>query len=110
MDQFKSGYYNFVTRVRDRRFVVVDRERGLVTAILAMDQPSGKYQNFKLADGRAITAGPDKPTTIAVSETFKIEAGKIRRVDAVQLNVPYGMVTGWSTWEDGMSSKAQDIK
>lgn len=110
LDQFKSGYYNFVTRVRDRRFVAVDRERGLVTAILAMDQPSGKYRTFKLADGRDITAGPDKPTTIAVSETFKIEGGKIRRVDAVQLNVPYGMVTGWSEWEDGMSSKAQDIK
>jgi hypothetical protein len=110
MDQFKSGYYNFVTRVRDRRFVAVDRERGLVTAILAMDQPSGKYRSFKLADGRAITAGPDKPTTIAVSETFKVEGGKIRRVEAIQLNVPYGMVTGWSTWEDGMSSKPQDIK
>lgn len=110
MEQFKSGYYNFVTRVRDRRFVAVDRERGLVTAILAMDQPSGKYRNFNLADGRAISAGPEKPTTLAVSETFKIEGGQIRRVDAVQLNVPYGMVTGWSTWEDGMSSKAQDIK
>jgi hypothetical protein len=110
LDQFKSGYYNFVTRVRDRRFVAVDPDRGLVTAILAMDQPSGKYRSFKLADGRDITAGPEKPTTLAVSETFKIEGGKIRRIEAVQLNVPYGMVTGWSTWEDGMSSKAQDIK
>jgi hypothetical protein len=109
-EQFKSGYYNFVTRVRDRRFVAVDRERGLVTAILAMDQPSGKYRNFKMADGKDMTAGPEKPSTLAVAETFKIEGGKIRRVDAVQLNVPYGMVMGWSSWEDGMSSKAQDAK
>jgi hypothetical protein len=23
--------------------------------------------------------------------------------------VPYGMNSGWSTWEEGMSSKARDI-
>jgi hypothetical protein len=109
-DQFKSGFYNFVTRVRDRRFVAVDRERGLVTAIVAMDQASGKYRTFKMADGKEVSAGPMKPETLAVAETFKIEGGKIRRVEAIQLNVPYGMVTGWSTWEDGMSDKVQDIK
>jgi hypothetical protein len=108
--QFKTGYYGFVTRVRDRRFVVVDRERGLVTAIAAMDMPAGKYRTVTMSDGKQVQAGPDKPSTLALAETFKIEGGKIRRVEAVQLNVPYGMVTGWSTWEDGMSSKAQDVK
>jgi hypothetical protein len=101
-DQFKSGYFNFITRVRDRRFVAVDPERGLVTAIFAVDQASGKYRTFKMADGREVTAGPNKPETLAVAETFKIESGKIRRVEAVQMNVPYGMITGWSSWEDGM--------
>ena len=110
LDQFKSGYYNFVTRVRDRRVVAVDRERGLVTTIFAIDQASGKYRTFKMADGTAVTAGPAKPETLAIAETFKIEAGKIRRIEAIQINVPYGMITGWSTWEDGMSDKAQDIK
>ena len=28
--QFKTGFFKFVTRIRDRRFMVVDRERGLV--------------------------------------------------------------------------------
>jgi hypothetical protein len=110
LDQFKSGFYNFVTRVRDRRFVAVDRERGLVTAIFALDQASGKYRTFKMADGTEVSAGPMKPETLAAVETFKIEGGKIRRIEAIQLTVPYGMVTGWSTWEDGMSDKAQDIK
>jgi hypothetical protein len=108
-DQFKTGYYGFVTRVRDRRFVVVDRERGLVTAIAAMDMPAGKYRKV-VVNGKQVEAGGDKPTTLALAETFKIEGGKIRRVEAVQLNVPYGMVTAQSTWEDGMSSKAQDVK
>ncbi len=109
-DQFKSGYFNFVTRVRDRRFVAVDPERGLVTAIFAVDQASGKYRTFKMADGTQVSAGPVKPETLAAAETFKIEGGKIRRIEAVQLAVPYGMITGWSSWEDGMSDKVQDIK
>ena len=110
MDQFKSGLYNFVQRVRDRRFVAVDPERGLVTAIFAIDQPSGKFRTFKAADGREVSLGPVKPETLVAAETFKIEGGKIRRVEAVQLTVPYGMISGWSSWEDGMSDKAQEIK
>lgn len=108
--QFKLGAFNFVTRVRDRRFVAVDRERGLVTAIFAMDQPSGRFRTFKLSDGTEVNAGPMKPETLAIAETFKVENGKIRRVEAVYLTVPYGMVMGWSTWEDGMSSRVQDVK
>lgn len=108
--QFKSGNFNFITRVRDRRFLAVDRERGVLTAIWSADQPSGKYATYKLADGREITGGPMKPETLAIVEVFKIENGKIRRIEASQITVPYGMVTGWSTWEDGMSSKPQDIK
>ncbi|MEP6962812.1 MAG: hypothetical protein ABI995_12090, partial [Acidobacteriota bacterium] len=92
LDQFKLGYFNFVTRIRDRRMVAVDLERGVVTAIVAVDESSGKYRNYKLADSREISAGPEKPTTIAIAEMFKIEGGKVRRAEAVQLTVPYGMV------------------
>ncbi|MBZ5634347.1 MAG: hypothetical protein LAO55_14595 [Acidobacteriia bacterium] len=106
-EQFKLGYFNFVRRVRDRRFVAVDRERGLALVIAEADEPAGKYATFKLADGREITAGPSRPTSIAAFEMYKIEGGKLRRVEAVQHDVPYGMLSGWSSYEDGMSSKAR---
>jgi hypothetical protein len=106
-EQFKLGYFNFVRRVRDRRFVAVDRERGLAMVIAELDQPAGKYATFKLADGRDITAGPTRPTTLEVFEVYKIEAGKIGRVEEVQITVPYGMLSGWSSYEDGMSSRAR---
>jgi hypothetical protein len=109
-DQFKSGYFHFATRARDRRVVAVDRERGLVTMIYALDQAAGKYRTFKMADGREVSAGPIKPETLLAAETFKVEGGKIRRIEAVQLPVPYAMVGGWSSWEDGMSDKLQEIK
>ncbi len=106
-EQFKLGYFNFIRRVRDRRFVAVDRERGLAMVIAEIDEPAGKYATFKLADGREITAGPNRPRTIALFEMYKIEGGKIRRAEAAQHDVPYGMLSGWSSYEDGMSSKAR---
>lgn len=110
LDQFKSGYFNFVTRVRDRRIAAVDLGRGLVTVIFAADQASGRYRTFKMADGHEVTAGPAKPETLAIAETFKVEGGKIRRIEAVQITVPYGMISGWSSWDDAMSEKIQDIR
>ena len=87
--------------------MAVDRERGLAMVIVELDEPAGKYATFKLADGREITAGPTRPRTIAAVEMYKIEGGKIRRIEEIQHDVPYGMLSGWSSYEDGMSSKAR---
>jgi hypothetical protein len=106
-EQFKLGVFNFVQRVRDRRFVAVDVERGLAMVIAEADEPAGKYATYKLSDGRTMTFGPDHPNTLAVFEAYKIEGGKIRRIEEIQRDVPYGMLSGWSTYEDGMSSKAR---
>jgi hypothetical protein len=104
-EQFKLGVFGWVRRVRDRRFVAVDRERGLVMVIAELDEPAGKYATYKLTDGRTMTFGPDHPTTIAAFEAYKIEGGKLRRIEAIQHDVPYGMLSGWSSYEDGMSSR-----
>lgn len=104
---FETGYYNFVRRIRDRRFVAVDVERGLVFSFAFFDHPAGKYRTFKLSDGKEITAGPNRPFTFEIAELFKISGGKIHQVEAVLDQVPYGMESGWSSWEEGMSSKAR---
>ena len=107
LDQVKLGYFNYIQRIRDRRILVVDRERGLVLAIAEMDEPAGQYATFHLADGREITAGPDYPRTIALFEIYKVEGGQIHRVEAAQHDIPYGMQSGWSSYEDGMSSRVR---
>jgi hypothetical protein len=104
-EAFESGYFNFVTRIRDRRYVAVDVERGLVFSFVFFDHAAGKYRTFKLADGRDITTGPTSPWTWEIAEIFRIEKGKIRRVEALLEQVPYGMLSGWSNWEEGMSSR-----
>jgi len=90
-EQFESGLLNFVTRIRDRRFVAVDRERGIVFAFGFFDHVDINW-------------------TWQLAELFKVEKGKIRRIEAVFHRSPYGMNSGWSTYEDGISDRMQIVK
>jgi hypothetical protein len=109
MEQFKSGLLHFVYRIRDRRFVAVDRERGLVFAFGFFDHPGGNTRNFETPTGRKVTAGPAQPWTWEIGELFRIEHGKLRQIEAIMDRLPYGMNSGWSTWEQGMSSIGRDV-
>lgn len=109
-EQFESGLLHFVSRIRDRRFVAVDPERGTVFAFAFFDHEAGNTRTFQTPDGRTVTAGPNQPWTWEIGEVFKIEKGKIHRIVAIMDHSPYGMLSGWSNWEDGMSSRARDIK
>jgi len=107
-EQFESGLLHFVHRIRDRRFVAVDEERGIVFSFVFFDHPGGETRNFLAADGRPITAGPTQPWTWYIAELFRIENHQIAEIEALLQRVPYGMLSGWSTWEAGMSDRAQD--
>jgi len=109
LQQFQSGVFYYVTRIRDRRFVAVDPERGLAFAFAFFDNASGDARNGTLADGRHVVSGPSVPWTWQIAEVFKIERGKIGPVESVLHQVPYGMGSGWSTWEDAMSSRPRSF-
>jgi hypothetical protein len=106
-EQFESGLLHFVSRIRDRRFVAVDQERGLVFSFIFFDHAAGSTRAFQTPDGRSVIAGPVRPWTWELAEMFKIEKGTIRRIEAILEQVPYGMGSGWSNWEDQMSSRAR---
>lgn len=108
--QFESGLIYFVTKIRDRRFISVDREHGIVFAFCFFDHSAGKSRHFTTPDGRKVIEGPSEPWTWQVAELFKVEKGKIRRIEAILQRCPYGMNSGWSTYEDGMSDRIQVIK
>jgi hypothetical protein len=109
LEQFRSGLLHFVNRIRDRRFVAVDEERGIVFAFGFFDHSGGATRNFKLPDGRAVTAGPVQPWTWEIAELFKVEQGQIHKIEALLHRVPYGMLSGWSTLSQGMSDTARDV-
>jgi hypothetical protein len=106
-EQFESGLLHFVSRIRDRRHVAVDQERGLVLAFAFFDHDAGASRTFQTPSGRTVTAGPVTPWTWQIAELFKVEKGLLHEIDAVLERVPYGMTSGWSSWEDGMSDKIQ---
>lgn len=109
-EQFESGLIYFVSRIRDRRFVAVDREHGIVFAFCFFDHSAGKSRRFTSPDGRNLVSGPAEPWTWQVAELFKVEKEKIRRIEAIALRCPYGMNSGWSSYEDGLSDKIQIIE
>jgi len=106
-EQFESGLLHFVYRIRDRRYLVVDQERGLVLAFAFFDHPAGKTRTFQVPDGRTVTAGPQQPWTWEIAELFKVEKGLLHEIEAVLERAPYGMTSGWSSWEAGMSDAIQ---
>jgi hypothetical protein len=89
--QFEEGLKGIVDRVRDRRFVAVDRERGIVFAF-------GFFDHYRIN------------WTWQLAELFRIENGQIRRIEAIFHQAPFGMPSGWSTYEQAMSSEIQDVR
>jgi hypothetical protein len=105
--QFASGLLHFVTRIRDRRYLVVDTERGDVLAFVFFDHSAGDTRTFQTPDGKTVTAGPVTPWTWEIAELFKVQGGQLHRIQAVLTQAPYGMGSGWSSWDDAMSDQPQ---
>ncbi len=89
--QFEVALKNTVSRVRDRRFVAVDRERGIVFAFAFFDHEQINW-------------------TWQLGELFRIEDGRIRRIEAIFDRARYGTSSGWSTYEQGISDQPQIIR
>ena len=100
--QFESGFYAVVTRIHHRRFPLVDEERGVVWACVIFDH-DGTHTTVKLTNGQEIPMrGFNRPSSIDVVEAFRIERGKIRRIEMVGSGVTYHFNPAW---EGGVSDK-----
>jgi hypothetical protein len=89
--QFETSLIGVVTGVRDRRIVAVDIERGVVFA-------------FAFFDHRNIN------WTWQLGELFKVDKGDISRIEAIFIRGPYGVCSGWSTYEQCRSEEPQDVR
>ena len=93
-EQFQTGYFRFVDRIRERRFPVIDPARGLVFAFAFFDH-SGTVRDYELADGTPIRSAVERPFSWMIAEAFRIERGLITRIEALMTECPYGMGSGW---------------
>jgi hypothetical protein len=93
--QFKTGFFNFVTHIRDRRPVVVDRQKGLVYVATYFDH-RGDMREETLTDGRVVPTQYDTPWTWQIGELFKIKDNRIDQVEALVMYAPYGAPDLWN--------------
>jgi hypothetical protein len=96
-EQQKSGWFAFVTEIRNRRFPVVDRERGLVLSFGFFDH-NAAVREYALPDGRMTPNILTYPQTIQISELFQIRGAKIDQIEAVINSVPYAMKS--DVWDE----------
>ncbi|WEK47746.1 MAG: hypothetical protein P0Y56_05485 [Candidatus Andeanibacterium colombiense] len=87
--QLQTSLIGAVTSIRDRRFVAIDRERGIAFA-------------FAFFDHRPID------WTWQLGELFKIDGENITQVEAIFIRGPYGVCSGWSTYEQCRSEQPRD--
>ena len=94
--QFRLGNYRWDDRLRERRFPLVDEERGLILASGFIDH-SGVLDQYTLTDGTVKTSPIKAPHAWHFLEVFKIEKGQIRRIESTFVYVPYGMPSPWTS-------------
>jgi hypothetical protein len=95
--QFDTGFSVIVTDIRERRFEVVDRTKGLAFGWGYFDH-NGTHEKFsRTLDHQMVDVSSTfrQPFSFYIAEVFKVVDGKIRQIEAVLTPVPYEMESGW---------------
>jgi hypothetical protein len=94
-DGMNSGTFQVITAIKPRRVLIVDEDLGLTFGVY-MFQHKGLTQ-IAMKDGSTRDAPyfVGTPVTMPMAEVFKIVNGNIREVEAVGVQIPYGLGPGW---------------
>jgi hypothetical protein len=96
-DNLNQPIWAYITHVQPRRYLVVDVERGLVSGMF-MFRHGGEQTSYVNDQGQEVPFSEAmlKQQAVVISELFKIEDGKIRRIEAVMTgNLPLDALSGW---------------
>ena len=74
----------YIKSVFNRRYDVVDEERGAVLSMVMFDIPAD-----------ATTTPPRDARMLLLAELFKVTRCEIERIETVMHNLPYGSQSGW---------------
>lgn len=87
--QITAGHYSYIEAIRDRRFPILDEERGLCHTVVVFDHPGDIPQpNGTLPFGA--------PNSMIIFEAFKMTREGIGEVWAIGTSVPFGTSSGWN--------------
>jgi len=93
-EQFLKGQYVYDDELRQRRYPLVDEEKGIVLAAGFIDH-SGRVIDYTWTDGTPRKSMFFYPHSFIFLEAFKIVNGRIRQVEAVFAHAPYKMTSPW---------------
>jgi hypothetical protein len=95
--QYEMGMMAFVSEIRDRRYQVVDVERGAVLATSFFDY-HGDLKSITFADGRhwPLPAYFRTPRSNHANEAFKVINGSFRYIEMTFVDVPFATRAVWS--------------
>jgi hypothetical protein len=105
--QFETGFLGFVTRIRDRRYVLVDEEYQTVFAFALLDH-NGTIREIPLSSGGTFVVPPyfSSPRTLQVGEAWRIEDRKLRQIEMTLTEFPYGMRPAFDSGDDWIARDA----
>lgn len=94
---FNTKMYNYIHEVTDRRFLVIDQERGLVVAFAMFQHPGNIKTPVRLDTGGQPQQFPlaSYPNTTQIMEVFQLRSGKIHNIFAYIALQPYRQNPGW---------------
>ena len=92
--QYALGFLGFTTGCRDRRYLVVDVERGAILASAFLDF-DGTVTEMDLTDGRKWKVPPYfmTPRTNMSNEAYRVENGTIRLIEMTMYEVPFNITS-----------------
>jgi hypothetical protein len=94
--QINSGMFAYIPEARNRRYEVIDEERGNILAFAVFAHP-GDVKKAQLPGQPVVIMPPSatRPFDTYLAEVFHVRRGLIQQVEAVIYSGPYGMDTGW---------------
>lgn len=96
-DNLNQNIWSYITHVKPRRYLAVDVERGLVSGMF-MFRHGGEEKTYVNDKGQTVPFAEAmlKKQAVVISELFKIEDGRIRRIEAVMTgNLDLDTPSGW---------------
>jgi hypothetical protein len=99
--QFDTHMFDYIHEITNRRFLLMDPERGLVYAVVMFQHPGNIKPQMNAVTATSASAAPrpfslsSYPNTTEIIETFQIRGGKIQRIFAYVSLLPYRQSPGW---------------
>ncbi|MBB3358333.1 MULTISPECIES: hypothetical protein [unclassified Novosphingobium] len=91
--------YTYMDKIKERRFPIVDVERGIVVGAMVIEVSKPKAS---AAITGAVPGGPQsvvplfsRPHDTLIQEVFKIADGKIQEINVIRQDMPYQWGSGW---------------